>query len=139
MTRSDLTTDANSGSRAQYFNTFSHICSLFDSSVSESRTFCVSRDPPCLIVLRYRVSESETAVQKVLKTKKMKAGADMNPAQIELCILLCLVYVSWGLTDSIQVKITTIFTHKNTIRDGGSPALYTAYTVFTVCLYMLFA
>ena len=56
----------------------------------------------------------------------------MNPAQIELCILLCLVYVSWGLTDSIQVKITTIFTHKNTIRDGGSPALYTAYTVFTV-------
>ena len=27
----------------------------------------------------------------------------MNGAQIELCILLCLVYVSWGLTDSIQV------------------------------------
>ena len=28
---------------------------------------------------------------------------EMNGAQIELCILLCLVYVSWGLTDSIQV------------------------------------
>ena len=33
----------------------------------------------------------------------MSEKEGMNAAQVELCILLCLVYVSWGLTDSIQV------------------------------------
>ena len=33
----------------------------------------------------------------------MSEKEGMNASQVELCILLCLVYVSWGLTDSIQV------------------------------------
>ena len=35
--------------------------------------------------------------------ERMSEKEGMNAAQVELCILLCLVYVSWGLTDSIQV------------------------------------
>ena len=35
--------------------------------------------------------------------ERMSEKEGMNAAQVELCVLLCLVYVSWGLTDSIQV------------------------------------
>jgi len=38
----------------------------------------------------------------------MGGNGEMNAAQIELCILLCLVYVTWGLTDSIQAPFYPI-------------------------------
>ena len=82
--------------------THSHMCSLFDSSVWESRTFFVYREPSCLIVLRYPVSESETAVQKVLKIKKNEGGGWYEPgsdwALYPSLLGLCLLGPHWQHT-----------------------------------------
>ena len=82
--------------------THSHTCSLFDSSVWESRNFCVFRKLSCLIVLRYRASESETAVQKVLKIKKNEGGGWYEPssdwALYPSLLGLCLLGPHWQHT-----------------------------------------